>query len=162
MEDARHSSKCRAAGSVSDVAVADPVDLVAEPAGGLGGVPVEREVPCTSTLSAANASGGRWSRTRPNSTSRSQCPEVAPGQLVGEDLAEGRPQVAQLVRAPDREREVEGALDPGHQVGEVPLLHGQVGGAPGTGASVSSNQSTSGLAAMLRTTSGKYDGRAPK
>ena len=50
------------------------------------------------------------------------------------------------------------ALDAFDQVTERAQVHRRFAGASGTGCSVSSSQDTSGLAAMLRTTSGKYDG----
>ena len=54
-------------------------------------------------------------------------PEVVAGQLVREDLAEGRPEVAQLVRALQRDLEVEVAPDALGEIVELAQLHGDVG-----------------------------------
>ena len=49
------------------------------------------------------------------------------------------------------------------EVGELADLHDRRWAArPGTGSSVRNSHDTSGLASMLRSTSGKYAGRGPK
>jgi hypothetical protein len=111
-----------------DVAVAEPVDLVAEPGGGLGGVPVQREVALEEDLVRGERLGREVFPDPPeHHVEVAVPPEVVAGQLRPEDLAEGGPEVAQLVRALQRDLEREVALEAGDHVRELAPVHRDVG-----------------------------------
>jgi hypothetical protein len=106
------------------VPVADPADLVPVPGGRLRRVAVEREVALEQDLVRLEGRRRQVVADPPEDhVEVAVAPEVVPGQLVGEDLAERRPEVAQLVRALQRDLEVEVGPDALGQALEVAHHH---------------------------------------
>src|SRR4029453_13164832 len=81
-----------------DVAVADPADLVPIPAGGLRGVAVKGEVALEEDLVGIERLGREVVADPPEDhVEVAVPPEVVAGQLLREDFAVRRPEVAQFV-----------------------------------------------------------------
>src|SRR5215213_4606905 len=109
------------------VPVGDLPDLVAVPAGSLGTVPVEAEVAVEQDLVRLERRSRQMvADPAEDHVEVAVSPEVIASQLVGEDFAECRPEVAHLVGALQRDLEVEEAPDALDEVLELTELYGDV------------------------------------
>ena len=95
------------------------------PGGRLHVIPIEAEVAVEQNLVRLKGSGRQVvADLAENQVEVTVPPEVIAGKLLGEDLAERRPEVAQLVRALQRNFEREESLDAPSEVIERAQLAG--------------------------------------